>query len=188
MEEPRTRQWGCLLNMIIFLYMWAIISDLFSKNNYKVNAYIIDDIATLITIWLLPIVVLVILLRDPKVKKKLLDHKKVFLALALLFLAGISQRLLSIVYGTITPATTGMGNLFRNEPSIARNNFAILQTSVLLIKFTGLAFAFSLAMREFNIASFQFRDKKSLLILIALAGFFVFLWQDIELLLPYWGY
>ena len=183
-RSMKKRKWTCLLNIITILYMWAIISDLFSQENYKINSYIVDDIATLVIVWLVPLIACILLFRNQEIKQKLSSNRGELVALALIFLAGISHRLLSIVYGLIIPAD--MVILFKYEPSIERVVFAILQTSILAIKFLGFALALRLGIKQVGIQNYQIHNWSGILVLVISVGFVVFLVRDIKALLPYY--
>ncbi|MFZ5855188.1 MAG: hypothetical protein ACOYZ6_00005 [Chloroflexota bacterium] len=182
----KERRLTCLLNTIILLYVWAIFSDLFSRENYKIDLYIIDDITTLVVIWLIPLTAFVILFRDQKIKQSLLDNKKELVALAMIFLAGISHRLLSIIYGTTIPASTG--NEFKYEPGTERLIFAVFQAVILAVKSIGLALALQFGLKRIGVKKLQLRSWSSVWLVIAVVGFIALVVRDINALLPYFGY
>ncbi len=181
----KENKWTCLLNIMVILYLLAIFSDLFSQENYKVNPYIGDDIATLIIVWLIPVAVFFLSLRDQNIKEKLLSNKKILVTFVLIFLAGISHKILLIIYGSIIPVD--MINSFISESSTERNIFIILQTITLVIKFLGFARALQLGIKQINIPKHQNR-RRFILMLIMIISFFAYLILDIKALLSSYGY
>jgi hypothetical protein len=163
--------------------MWAIFSDLFSRENYKINSYVVDDIATLVVIWLVPLIAFAILFRDRIIREKLFGNKKELVALSLIFLAGISHRLLSIIYGITIPA--GMGSSLKYEPSTERFVFAISQAIILAVKSIGLALALQFGLKQIGVKNLQPRSWSSIWVIIAIVGFIALVVRDVNALLPY---
>jgi hypothetical protein len=131
-----------IFKLILWLYFMNLALSLFTPDNYQVQTYIRDDIVELVILWVIPVLAVIVLAaRRPENFSMLLKEWRIqLIGVGLLFLAGSAQKVSNIVFGSILARYTWPDSPFLPfTPTPERTAFAVVETFVFFLKYTGLA-------------------------------------------------